>query len=44
MELSPELAALALRALADDYDQLNADLFGEALRRPALRLSGSAAS
>ncbi len=41
MALTAELAALALRAMARDYDQLNYDLFGEALRRPALRLSES---
>jgi hypothetical protein len=30
---------MALRALARDYDQINYDLFGNALRRPALRLA-----
>lgn len=37
-ELTAELAILALRELARDYDQLNYDLFGDVLRRPALQL------
>lgn len=38
-ELTTALAAMALRAMARDYDQINYDLFGNALRRPALRLA-----
>lgn len=41
MNLAPEIFAMALRALAEDYDQINHDLFGGVLRRPALRLSDS---
>jgi hypothetical protein len=39
--LSAELERLALRALAEDYDDLNYSLFGSRLRRPQLQLSDS---
>src|SRR5690606_534232 len=40
--LSVELEALALEAAADEYDQLNYQLFGRRLRRPPLAWSESA--
>lgn len=41
--LSVELEALALEAAADEYDQLNYQLFGNKLRRPPLAWSESVA-
>jgi hypothetical protein len=38
-ELDAELETASLRALAEEYDQINYDLFKDVLRRPELRFS-----